>query len=172
LVSTQTREAPHKAASHAARGAQTDDGAPLSGTIQNLYVGRPERVVVKHFYADTAFGDAVQDIGSTVTLHRMRWEMADAYLVTFAATSGYADTGASEPKVNAKIATGLVSTDDSNKGIELSSTAGTWTANSAVAISTTNYDITRGDAIDVRCTEAGTNGDAECLAVELTFVLE
>lgn len=156
----------------AANALLTVAGAPLSGTIQNLYVGKPERVVVKHFFADTVFGNAVQDVGGAVTLEHFRWEMADAYLVTFVATSGVVDTGASEPKINVKVNAGLVSTADSNKGLTLSSTAGTWTANSAVAVNTTNYDITRGDTFDVRCTEAGTNGDAECLAVEITFVLE
>lgn len=149
-------------------------GAPLNGSypLQNLYVGRPERVVNKHIFIDTPFAAAAQDILSTVTYERMRWEMAKAYLVTFAATSGTVDTGASQPKINVRVAGNLVSTNDSNSGLTLSGTAGTWTANSAVAVSTSAYDITRGDAIDVRCTSAGTNGDAECLSVELTFVLE
>jgi hypothetical protein len=148
-------------------------GAPLNtgADISALYVGRPERVVQRTMVVDTAFGDAVQDM-SAVTLHRGRWELADAYLVTFAATSGYVDTGASQPKVNVKLGGNLVSTNDTNKGVTLSGTPGTFTENSAVAVSTTNYDLTRGDAIDVRCTEAGTNGDAECLCVEMTFVLE
>jgi hypothetical protein len=149
-------------------------GAPLNvgAALQNLYVGRPERVVQRHFFIDTAFGSAVQDIFASVTYERFRWELADAYLVSFAATSGEADTGATEPKINVKIAGSLVSTNDSNNGLQLSSTAGTWTANSAVAVNTNYYDIARGDAVDIRCTAAGTNGDAECMSVDLTFVLE
>ena len=148
-------------------GAPLDTGQDLTA----LSVGRPERIVTKEYFVDTAALGAVQDIFSAVTYERHRWDVADAYLVSFAATLGTVDTG-TQPKVNVKIASGVVCTADSNKGIQLSATPGTWVAPTAVAISTTNYDIAMGDAIEVRCTEAGTNGDAECLSVICTFVLE
>lgn len=148
-------------------GAPLDTGADLT----NLSVGRPERMVTKEYFIDTAAFDAVQDVFSAVTYERHRWDRSDAYLVSFAATLGTVDTG-TQPKVNVKIASGLVCTADSNKGIQLSATPGTWVAPTAVAISTTNYDVALGDAIEIRCTEAGTNGDAECLSVICTFVLE
>jgi hypothetical protein len=97
-------------------------------------------------------------------------QMRSACLM-MAATLGTVDTD-TQPKVNVKIASGLVFTGDSNKGIQLSATPGTWVAPTAVALNTTNYDIVRGDAIDIRCTEAGVNGDAECLSLFCTFVLE
>ena len=137
-----------------------------------LYAGTPERVVNVEYFVGTAYGGAVQDIFSAVTYERHKWQHADAYLVAFGATNGVADTGVAQPKVNVKVAGNLVSTSDSNKGISVSATPGTWTDNTAVDISTTNYDIARGDAIDIRCTEAGTNGDADCLSVSLVFVLE
>jgi hypothetical protein len=43
--------------------------------------------------------------------------------------------------------------------------------NSAIAISTTNYATAFGDAVEVRCTVAGTAGDAADLTVQLTWVL-
>ncbi len=139
-----------------------------------LYAGKPERVINLEYFVTTAYGNAVQDIFSAVTYERHKWQHADAYLVTFGATNGVADTGAAQPKVNVKIAGNLISTDDSSKGISLSATPGTWTDNGAVAIKITSqeYNIERGDAIDIRCTEAGTNGDADCLSVSLVFVLE
>ena len=95
-----------------------------------------------------------------------------AYLVAFAATCGEADTGAAQPKVNVKVDDSLVSTNDSNKGLQVSGTPGTWTANSAIAVSVSNYAITKGDSIEVRCTEAGTNADAADLTINLLFVYE
>ena len=140
--------------------------------ISSLSVGRPERVVYKEFFIDTdAFG-AVQDVLSAVTYQRARWNLGPAYLVSFSATLGIVDTGASQPKINPKIAGTVVSDDDSNKGLTLSGVAGTWTENTAATIRSDYYDIDRHDAIDIRCTEAGTNGDADCMTVTLVFVLE
>jgi hypothetical protein len=147
-------------------------GAPMSATISNLFVGLPSQVHQAKFWVDTAWGGSIQDIFADVTKERHRWNLGKAYLVSFAATSGVADTGASEPKLNVKIDGSLVSTYDSNNGIQLSGTAGTWTDNDAVSVNTTNYVVNRGDAIDLRCTAAGTNGDADCLSVELLFVFE
>ena len=149
-------------------------GATLNGgvALTALYAGRPERVIQKNLFVGTdAFND-VQDAFSEVTYEYQRWEAADAYLVSFAGTLGVADTGASQPKVNVKVDDNLVGTQDTNKGITLSATPGGWTANTAIQISATNYKIERGDAIDIRCTEAGTNGDADCLSLNLIFVLE
>jgi hypothetical protein len=85
---------------------------------------------------------------------------------------GVVDTGASQPKINVKIGTAVVSNADTSKGATMSGTPKTWVASSPIAIDTTAYDIVRGDAIDIRCTEEGTNGDADCLTVLCTFVLE
>jgi hypothetical protein len=135
-------------------------------------VGRPERVIMKEFRVETAAFDAAQDIFETVTLEKHRWEHANAYMVLFGATLGVVDTSGTQPKVNVKIGSGLVCNADSNKGIQLSGTPLTWVAPSAVAINTSNYDIVRGDTIEISCTEAGTTGDADCLSLFCTFVLE
>jgi len=137
-----------------------------------LAVGKPERVITKEFNINTAAFAAVQDIFSAITLQSCRWEHADAYLVSFAGAMGVVDTGASQPKINVKIGTAVVSNADTSKGATMSGTPKTWVASSPIAIDTTAYDIVRGDAIDIRCTEEGTNGDADCLTVLCTFVLE
>ena len=147
-------------------------GAPLSADVTALYVGLPSMVVQREFFIDTAFGDAVQDILADVVYRRVRWDLGKAYLVAFSATLGVADTGAAQPKINVKAGANLVSTADTNKGLQVSATPGTWTDSSAVAISTTNYAVDRNEAIDIRCTEAGTNGDADCLSVNILFVFE
>ena len=149
-------------------------GATLNGgvSLTALYAGRPERVIQKTLFVGTDAFAAEQDVFASVTKEYQRWELADAYLVSFAGTLGVADTGASQPKVNVKVGGSLVGTQDSDDGITLSATPGGWTASTAVAIDTTHYKIERGDAIDIRCTEAGTNGDADCLSLNLIFVLE
>lgn len=149
-------------------GAPLDTGVALTA----LAVGRPERVIMKEFAVNTAAFAAVQDIFTDITLEKHRWEHANAYMVLFGATLGVVDTSGTQPKINVKIGSGLVCTSDTNKGIQLSVTPLTWVAPSAVAINTTNYDIVRGDTIEVRCTEVGTNGDADCLSLFCTFVLE
>jgi hypothetical protein len=140
--------------------------------VTALYAGTPERVIYKDFFIDTAAFNAAQDIFSAVTYQRYRWNMGPAYLVSFSGTLGSLDTGANQPKINVKVAGNLVSTDDSNKGLTLSSVAGTWVDNTAATVSSSYYDIDRHDAVDIRCTEAGTNGDAYCLTATLVFVLE
>lgn len=148
-------------------------GAPFSTTesLTALYVGTPGQVKHVSLFLGDLFGDTAYDIMSTAGRYE-RWEGSPAYLVAFAATAGEVDTGADQPKVNVKIGGSAVSTDDTNKGLQISGVAGTWVANSAVAISTTNYSIARAEAIEIACTEAGTEGDAADLSITLTFVYE
>lgn len=148
-------------------------GAPFDEAIEitALYVGTTLQLATRTIWISDLFGDAVQDLLSLAGRYE-RWEGPPAYLVAFAATAGTADTGASQPKINIKIDSNAVSTDDSAKGLQVSGTPGTWTANSAVEIDPTYYGIERGDAIEVRCTEAGTNADAADLSLTLTFVYE
>jgi hypothetical protein len=146
-------------------------GAPLSSTVSNLHVGMTSGVVHQDFFVETAYGASVQDFAD-LTYRRFRWPRAKAYLVQFSATHGVADTGAAQPKINIKAGGNAVWTNDSSKGLQLSGTPGTWTDSSAVALSTTYYAVDRNEAIDIRCTEVGTNGDADCLSVTLVFVYE
>jgi len=148
-------------------------GAPFStsASLTDLYVGTPGQVKNVTYWVSDLFGDAIYDILSTVGRYE-RWEGSAAYLVAFAATSGEADTGAAQPKINVEVGGNAVSTNDTNKGLQISGTPGTWIANSAVEIHTTNYAVSRGEAIEILCTEAGTNGDAADLSITLTFVYE
>jgi hypothetical protein len=147
-------------------------GAPLSGTTTNLHVGPTSGVVHEHFFLDTAYGASVQDLFADLTYRSFRWPRAKAYLVQFSAAHGVVDTGAAQPKINVKAGGNAVWTNDSSKGLQLSGSVGTWTDSSAVALNTTYYAVDRNEAIDVRCTEVGTNGDADCLSITLVFVYE
>jgi len=149
-------------------GAALDTGVALTA----LSVGIPEMMHVEEIVVTSQFGDTAQDILAEVEERYLKWQRADAYLVAFSGTLHWIDSGAAQPKINVKIEGSLVGTQDSNKGITLSAVAGTWVDSSAVAISAANYSIVRGEDIEIRCTEAGTTGDAESLSVSLVFVYE
>lgn len=149
-------------------------GAPLNVTypLTALYVGGASNVCTLTFAITGVYDDAIQDVLAEVEEQYFKWQGAAAYLVAFSATNHWVDSGATQPKINVKINGNLVSTNDSNNGLQTSAVAGTWVDNSAVAISTTNYAIARGNAIEIRCTASGTNGDAECLTVLCVFVYQ
>ena len=148
-------------------------GAPfvVAEVLTALSVGTLQQVETKTIVIDSLYADTEYDLLSTIGRYE-RWDGAPAYLVSFAATGGEIDTGAAQPKINVKVGGSLVSTNDTNKGLQVSAVVGTWTANSAVGISTDNYAIEKGDAIEVSCTAQGTNGDAADLTINLIFVYE
>jgi len=148
-------------------------GAPLDtgAQVTELRVGPPETVEQVEFKVSGAWAASVQDVLAAVAKTYFKWQRQDAYLVAISAVHATADTGAAQPKLNVKVAGDLVSTEDSNAGLQLS-TAGTWVDGSAVAISASNYKISRGDAVEIRCTSTGSNADAEDLTVSLVFVFE
>lgn len=147
-------------------------GAPLNtgSDLQALYVGTPEAVCQIDFFITGTYGDGTADLLSADMATYFKWQGPKGYLVAFSAAQETADTGA-EPKINVKVNTAAVSTADTNKGIQLS-TSGTWVDNGDVSINTSNYDINRGEAIEIACTEAGGTGDAENLTVSCIFVME
>tara|TARA_Y100001963_G_scaffold157272_1_gene253019 strand:+ start:563 stop:1321 length:759 start_codon:yes stop_codon:yes gene_type:complete len=144
-------------------------GSPT--TISALYVGKPEMVTEMTLFVSGTYGNGTGDLLANDMKTYEAWDGADAYLVAFKGVQQAADSGASEPKINIKIGGNAVSTDDSNNGIQLGA-AGTWVRNGAVAINTAQYKIERDDAIEVNCTAAGTNGDAENLTLRAQFVME
>lgn len=155
-----------------ANASMTIAGAPLDlgHDLTNLEIGTPGQVEIMDLKVAGAYADNTEDILAGTENRYLRWRKSAAYLVAISATHKTADGGGNQPKINVKVAGNLVSTEDSNAGLQLS-TAGAWVNGSAVAISTGNYDVAFNDAIEVRCTAAGTNGDAANLSVCLVFVL-
>jgi hypothetical protein len=149
-------------------------GAPLTtgdGDLQELYIGPPERVVQVDLFVP---GNYTDDVGDLLDAHAdtaFQWGLGKAYLCAFSIYATAID-GGDPATVNVKINGSLVSTENSNNGPAHSS-AKTWDANSAVAINTSNYDINRGEALDLRCTWTGMAPSAgEDLTASLLFVLE
>lgn len=143
-------------------------GAPLDtgDDITTLEVGTADMIMQLSLDPpEKTYGDGAADIG-----HGETWRLPTAYLVTFSAWHEVDDTGASQPKVNVHVGGSAVSTNDTNLGIQVAA-AETETLNSAVAINTTNYEISYGDVVVGRCTAAGTNGDAEYLHLDAYIIV-
>ncbi len=151
----------------------TISGAPLDvgHDITALAVGAPSQLVVMDLTVAGVYADNTEDILAGTANSYIRWKKSTARLVGFSATHKTADTGAAQPKLNVKVDGSLVSTQDSNAGLQLS-TAGAWVDGSVVAISIPNYSVSWNSSLDLRITAAGTNGNAANLSVALIFVLE
>lgn len=146
-------------------------GASLGGDVTALYVGTAEMVLTASFFVDATYGDGAEtDLLTNDQDTMFKWTNGKSYLVGFSGTHATADTGAAQPKVNVQINNAAVSTNDSNNGIQLGA-ADTWVNNSAVAINTSNYDINWGEELEIACTVAGTNTDAEDLTIQCVFVM-
>jgi len=118
-------------------------------------------------------GDSEQDkdILSEIGRQYFTWRLADAYMVAAAVTQGTAD-GTVQPKIGVEIDSTDVLSQDSNKGIQVSGTPGTWTWNDQVSIATGGYKIETGEALEIVCTANGSSGEAADLSIELVFVFE
>lgn len=147
-------------------------GAPLDvgQDLTALEIGTSGQVVIMDLQVAGTYADGVEDILAGTANRYIRWRKSAAYLVALSATHKTADTGAAQPKLNVKVAGNLVSTEDSSAGLQLS-TSGAWVNGSAVAISAANYAVAFNDALELRVTAAGTNGNAANLSASLVFVV-
>lgn len=156
----------------AANSLMTIAGAPLDvgQALTALQIGTSGQVVIMDLKVAGTYADNVEDVLAGTENRYVRWRKSAAYLVAISATHKTADTGAAQPKLNVKVTGNLISTEDSNAGLQLS-TSGTWVNGSAVAISTANYAVAFNSALEIRVTAAGTNGNAANLSVALVFVV-
>lgn len=142
----------------------TITGAPLptATAITSLSVGTCDMIVLIPVYVGKdAYATSVADI----TAATLRWRGRTGYLVSFSAA--HETTG--QPKINVKCNGNLVSTNDSNNGIQLSATPGTFVDNAAVAISQANYAIADSQNVVIRVTAAVATQNN--LSVSLVFVV-
>ena len=145
-------------------------GAPLSGTIQAIWVGRPEMVLREDLFIAGNYNAATD---TAMLLNQMntrnQWQHAQAFLVAFDLTHKTDDTGAAQPNVNVSIDGTNVSTMNTGNGPQ--PTASGWASNDAVAVDTAAYAAAPGSAIELALTAVGGNGDAADLTVSAVFVL-
>ena len=149
-------------------------GATLNTTqaLTKLEIGHRNAVVQMPFFISGVYGNGtVATLLATDMNAYVRWKESPAALASFDVTHKTADTGGSQPKIQVYLNGNAVSTQNTNQGPAVSGTPGTWTANSAVAINTSNYSITFDQSIEIGVT-AGTNSNAENLSGNLVFVLK
>lgn len=138
-------------------------GAPLAlSPILSLAVGTPEMVrQIPIYVGKAAYAQVVADL----TAGKLRWWGRTGYLVAF--SGAHETTG--QPKINVKCNGNLVSTNDSNNGIQLSATPGTFVDNPAVEIDPANYVIAHGQDVVIRVTALV--GSQSYLSMSLVFVV-
>lgn len=147
-------------------------GAPLTTGAGDLtalsYSVFPSQVEVIDLSVDGYYEDATD---STLILNDMRkrlvWEESKAYIVGWDMSQRTVDTG-TEANVTVMANAAAVGTANSNQGPTMSGTADT-VVSTVVDISTSNYDINRGELLDVQATKAG-NGNAVDMTLLVTVV--
>jgi hypothetical protein len=143
-------------------------GAPMLSNVNlsALSFGQPERVVQVTMWKDGDFDGGVADV---VIEPQLKWQLADAYLVSAYIAAAGDDTGADNAQVNVEVGGSAVFRNDGDDGY---SVATSFVESSYVDINVSNYKIERGDALNPTVTAAGSNGDGTDLSIVCAFVLE
>ncbi len=142
-------------------------GAPLSGTIQALYLGDSDMVGQIDYLIPGVFdASASNTLIQSLQKSRSIWRGRPAHLVRIQHIAATADSGTA-PNVTASIAGNPVGTDNTNTGLAVRANL----ASTTVGINTSNYRVKYGDVIELRTTAGGVK-DATYLTVLLTFVSE
>ena len=146
-------------------------GAPMT-TSFDAYIqyGDMSKAIQFDLFLPGDYAPSTGDKLATIGKAPAKWRAGRAYMVQFHG-SQHTAYGTTQPKVNPKINNAVVSTADSNNGIQLS-TADTWVDNATVSINTSNYDINRGEALEINITGAGVGTAGGDLVLELVFVQE
>lgn len=140
----------------------------LGTNITALYYGLPSLVRVLDFHIAGAYAAAIQDCLNAAGNQAYQWQASRAYLVHWKFRNKTADS-TTAPKMNPKTAGNVVSADDTAAGTQPSTS---FVEHRYALVNTTNYDIDRGDAIELAAVAAGGTGDAANLSAMLTFVME
>ena len=150
-------------------------GAELTAAteISELAVGTPEMIFEKVLYLPGTYGSGDTNatkllVNGSTDIVSYIWRKPKAYLVTYSAINHNVAGG--QGNVSPVIGTDVVSTENANQGVTLSSSANTWVHGSAVTIDTTKYDITFGEIVELTYT-AGTASETD-LHVLCVFIYE
>ena len=148
-------------------------GAPLSGSVTalaySIFPGMVETVqlMLPGYWADSA--DTALILNDLVS--PWVWAKAPAALVQIKAYTRVTDTGASFPRINARIGsttTDYVSTSNSNAGLAIAASV-TWYS-TVVDIDVAKYGVTAGQTVELKTDANGGNDNAADLSVVLVFV--
>jgi len=145
---------------------ETDDG-----DLTALWVGLPECLVQLDLFIPGLYGaGAENNLMGVFAKTGFVWQGPAAHIAHFYAAHATVDS-TTQPKVNVLAGGDAVSTNDSAKGVQLS-TPLTWVANPAASVHYTYNGLANQATLNIACTTAGVSGDAEDLTVTLFIVLE
>lgn len=123
-----------------------------------------------HILISGLFAASTGDKLNSIMKTQFPWTTGNAKILFFSASQKTVDS-TTQPKVNLKIAGNLLSTNDSNNGIQLS-TSNTIVKNPATAVNTSNYSIAADNLIEVNVSAAGGTGDCADLSLNVTAIYE
>ena len=147
---------------------ETDDG-----DLTALWIGQPDGIVQLDFFIPGLYGASIAaDLLGSLARTAFKWQgITSAHIVHFMAAHAVADS-VTQPKINVIVGGSyLVSTYDSNNGIQLS-TPLNWVDHPAASIHYSYNNINTNTSVSLKCTVAGGAGDAEDLTVSIVIVLE
>ena len=124
-----------------------------------------EVLVFNGFFADSADNALI----ANDLVAELVWRKGKAYCVHFMAKPRVDDSGAAQPRVNLRLNGNPVCTANSGAGLAVTDTA--W-VQTGTDVSTANYAVSLGQAIEVAVDGNGSNKDARDLTLITTFVLE
>lgn len=142
----------------------------IAQTITLLEASTPDRVVQVDMFIAGFYGSSTGDKLVSVMRTRNRWMMGPARIAHFAAVQHAADSTV-QPRVNLKVNANLVSTANSNQGIDLS-TAGTWVDNPVATINSANASMVFGDSMEINVAIAAGTGNASDLTLSVLLIME
>lgn len=124
-----------------------------------------EVLVFNGYFADGADATLI----ANDLMAQLPWPKGKAYLVHFKARPKVDDSGAAQSRVNVTLNGAAACTANASAGLAVNDAA--W-VETATDVSTANYGITLGQAVEVAVDANGTNKDAHDLTVIATWVLE
>jgi len=140
-------------------------GPSVSGTISSIHYGKPEQVSELNFFVSGFFAASTSTtLLDTYMNTYYKWRGPAAYAVQACFVSATAD-GVSAPVMQVLAGGNRVV---SGSGVTLGS-AGSWAESTTVDSS--NYALSRGDAMELEVVTAGGDGGASDMTVSLTLVL-
>ncbi len=149
-------------------GTVTVAGVNLTSNDDIMYYGHMNNIVPVQFGVPGSFSDAPNTtLLATDTLTRYQWPIGDAYCVKLSVTVIQDDSGTNQPRVNMRLNGSIVSTSNSDNGLEVSES---W-VHTTNDINESNYMISNGESIEISTDANGTNNDASDLSIVGLFIL-
>jgi hypothetical protein len=146
-------------------------GAAYTATSSAFYYSDLNRVRQVNFAVEGYYADATNTT-LLQTDNRMYyiWELGAAAVVSVKVRCTTEDSGASEPYVTVTNATNSILTKNTNKGLQ--PTSASWAYSISDDISTTNYSVANGSAIEIAVDANGTNDDGRDLSVCMVAIIK